>query len=270
MTAAFLRFLLLSCLAWHSAAAQQEPARLLHQLLEQDQAFQKQEFSAPGLPFPAIAAGEQKRRADYYRQNLAQLQTIDPAGLERSDRITYELFRFVLEDRIAEIEFEAYLVPLNAEGGWFTDFWLSASNQRLDSEEACRNYLAQLAGFEAWAAQNIQLMAAGLAKGRTAPYDILRGREGIVDALIVEQAEDSPFYRPLERLPEVIPAATRDSLQAAGRRAIMESVVPGYRAFREFWVERYLPGAARAPGIAAQPAAGLITSNGCVISRPCP
>jgi uncharacterized protein (DUF885 family) len=253
MTAAFFRFLLLSCLTWHSAAAQQEPARLLHQLLEQDQAFQKQEFSAPGLPFPAIAPADQKRRADYYRQELAQLQAIDPAQLERSDRITYELFRFVLEDRIAEIEFEAYLVPLNAEGGWFTDFWLSASDQRLDSEEACHNYLARLAGFRAWAAQNIELMEAGLAKGRTAPYDILRGREGIVDALIVEQAEESPFYRPLERLPETIPAATRDSLRSAGRWAIMQSVVPGYRAFREFWTQRYLPGAARLPGIAAQP-----------------
>ncbi len=249
----FYCFLFFIGFAWQYATAQQGTASLLDQLLEQDQAFQKAEFSPPGKPFPDIAPEDQNRRADFYRQALGQLQTINPADLEPSDRITYELFQFVLEDRIAEIEFEAYLVPLNAEGGWFTDFWLAAGNQRLDSEEACRNYLAQLAGFREWTAQNIRLMEAGLDKGRTAPYDILKGREGIVDALIVEQAEDSPFYRSLERLPETIPTVIQDSLRAEGRRAILQSVVPGYRDFRDFWTQRYLPGAARAPGISAQP-----------------
>lgn len=249
----FYCFLFFIGFAWLYATAQQGTASLLDQLLEQDQAFQKAEFSPPGKPFPDIAPEDQNRRADFYRQALGQLQTINPADLEPSDRITYELFQFVLEDRIAEIEFEAYLVPLNAEGGWFTDFWLAAGNQRMDSEEACRNYLAQLAGFREWAEQNIRLMEAGLDKGRTAPYDILRGREGIVDALIVERADDSPFYHPLERLPETIPTVIQDSLRAEGRRAILQSVVPGYRDFRDFWTQRYLPGAARAPGISAQP-----------------
>lgn len=248
----FWLILLCSC-ASLSAIAQQAPTTLLHQLIEQDREFQKQEFSAHGRPFSGITPADEQRRAVFYRQELQQLQAIDPASLERADRINFALLQFLLEDRIAAIEFEAYLVPLNAEGGWYTDFQLSAQNQRFNTAEDYRRYIARLAGFRQWAAQNIQLMEAGLARGRTAPYDIVKGKEGIVSGLIVAKAEDSPFYKPFASIPATIPAATQDSLRAAARKAIAESVTPGYRDFQDFWIKKYIPGAARSPGIAAQP-----------------
>ena len=228
-------------------------AVLLRDLIQQDEAFQKKEFSSPGQVFPSIAPADEKRRVEYYRQELAQLKKIDPAYLSRQDDISYELLKYLLEDRIAEVEFEAYLVPLNAEGGWYTDFLLSIDYQRFNTKEDYEKYIRRLAGFKDWAAQNIQLMEEGLAKGRTAPYDILKGRETIVDHLVVATAEESPFYKPFENMPASIPETEQETLRNDARSAIMDSVVPGYRTFQVFWKNRYIPGAVKFPGIAAQP-----------------
>lgn len=248
-----LSLLLFSCFSLSIVLGQQDAPTLLRQLIEQDREFQQKEFALPSSqPFAAIMPADEMRRAEFYRGELKQLQSIDPASLDRQDRINLELMKFLIEDRIAEVEYEAYLVPLNAEGGWYTDFLLSAP-RRLQTADDYRRYLSRLAGFKDWAGQNIQLMETGLAKGRTAPYDIVKGKDSIVSGLIVANAEDSPFYKPFEQMPASITAAVQDSMRAAARVAIMESVTPGYREFQDFWIRRYIPGAARSPGIAAQP-----------------
>ncbi len=252
-TGAFLWFCFLFFCLGSFANAQDDPSARLHRLLEQDRVFQQNEFSSPDQAFYGIGEADELRRAGFYRRELEELVSIDPASLSKQDRINYELFKFLLEDRLADTAFEAYLVPLNAEGGWYTDFLLYAENQKLHTEQACTDYLKRLEAFKSWAGQNIQLMETGLARGRTAPYDILKGKENIVDALIVSRAEDSPFYKPFMQLPSSIPSDRQDSIRAAGRKAIMESVVPGYQAFQSFWKNRYIPGANRSPGIAAQP-----------------
>jgi len=243
----------IGCFLWHPADAQQDAANILHRLIEEDQKFQKNEFSPPGRAFPGMTPADEKRRAAFYQEELTILKEIDPAQLSRQDKISFELLKFLLEDRIAEVAFESYLVPLNAEGGWYTDFLVAADRQRFYSKEDYEKYIARLAGFKDWAAQHIHLMESGLAKGRTAPHDILKGRENVVDHLVTARAEDSPFYKPFQNMPAHIPAAEQEALQQAGRSAILDSVVPGYRSFIDFWKNTYIPGAVKAPGIAAQP-----------------
>ncbi len=247
----FIAIWALCCLCgfiWAQSASEH-----LRQILEQDRTFQQKEFSQRGQAFPANTEADFQRRASIYRNTLKQLDDIPTAELSPQDRINYELFRFLLEDRIAEIEFGAYQVPLNAEGGWYTDFWLSAENLRINSAQSARDYIARLAAFKPWAENQIKLMEAGLARGRTAPYVILQGRENVIDPLVVDKPEDSPFYKPLRELPASIPAALQDSMRHAARQAIQQSVTPAYKAFQSFWKSRYLPGAAKAPGISAQP-----------------
>ncbi|GIV30742.1 MAG: hypothetical protein KatS3mg029_0093 [Saprospiraceae bacterium] len=97
------------------------------------------------------------------------------------------------------------------------------------------------------------LMKLGLEKGRTAPKDILRGREGVVDQCLVKAPEDSPFYQPFLEIPASIPAEVQDSLRHRARRLIAVGITPVYEEFARFWKEEYIPGAVSAPGISAQP-----------------
>jgi uncharacterized protein (DUF885 family) len=236
-----------------TALAQVSPEQWLKQLIDQDAAFQRQEFYNPDRSFPSTTVADEQRRLTNYKQTLAQLQQLDVSRLSEEDQINLGLFRFVIEDRIAAIDFEAYLVPLNAEGGWFTEVMLQASGQQFAREEAARKYIQRLHDFKAYAAEQTRLMEIGLAKGRTAPLDILRGREDIVAPALNTNLADNPFYKPFLQLPASWSGALRDELQAEARRAITQSVIPAYRQFQDFWIKQYIPGAVRAPGISAQP-----------------
>lgn len=244
---------LIFCFSLATASGQVAPEQLLRQLIDQDAAFQQQEYNHPDRSFPSTTVADEQRRLANYRQTLSQLSQINPAQLQEEDQINLDLFRFVIEDRIAEIEFEAYLVPLNAEGGWFTDFMLQASRQQFNSEEAARKYIKKLYDFKQYAAEQTRLMDIGLSKGRTAPADILRGREDIVVSAVNSRLAENPFYKPFMQLPSSWPAALREEIQSEARKAITESVIPAYRQFQEFWTKQYIPGAVRAPGISAQP-----------------
>ncbi len=232
---------------------QTDPATQLRSIIAEEQKFQETEFDALDRPFPDVSAEAETRRAAFYRSLLQRLQIIPPPALSEQDRINLELLKYVLEDRIANVEFEAYLVPLNAEGGWYTNFLVSVDHQSFSSEKDVEKYLRELRAFQVFAEQNTALMREGLRKRRTAPYTILKGRENVVDACIAKLPEDSPFFRPFKKLPESISPEKQAALRNEARRAIADSVTPAYAAFREFWQKEYLPGAVRETGISAQP-----------------
>lgn len=233
--------------------AQLDPSAQLNLLLEEDQVFQKTEFASPVLPFPEVGAAAELRRADVYKNELQRLLAIEKKHLPRQGQINYELFKYILEDRITQYDYEAYLVPLNAEGGWYTDFILSVDNQAFESEADVKRYIEKLNAFKNYAGQNIALMREGLQKSRTAPQAILSGRENVVDACIVKNAEDSPFFKPFLKLPSSIPSEKKKMLQQEGKMAIEANVTPAFIAFRDFWQKEYIPQAAKEVGIAAQP-----------------
>ncbi len=236
--------------AQQKARPQSSPAEKLAQVIAAHSAFQQAEFSEP--LFPSMKPDDFTRRKAFYQDLLKKLDKIKVNKLDRQQRINHEMLRFILEDRIAEIENEAYLVPLNAEGGWYTDFILQAGRVQ-KTPESLERYLKRMDAFFDYAFQQMALMQKGLGKGRTAPKAILNGRENIVDQCVVAYPEKSPFYKPFLDLPNSIPAEKQDSLRATARKVIATRVTPAYLAFAKLWKEKYIPGAAESIAITDQP-----------------
>jgi prolyl oligopeptidase len=67
--------------------------------------------------------------------------------------------------------------------------------------------------------------------------------------LIKPGAEENPFYAAFKRIPESIPAADRARLQADGKAAIENVVIPAYAKFEKFFRERYVPASRPTDGI---------------------
>jgi uncharacterized protein (DUF885 family) len=72
-------------------------------------------------------------------------------------------------------------------------------------------------------------------------------------AHLVEDPEKSLLYEPLAKMPDAITPEDRQRLIEAGRRAIAESVVPGYRKFLAFMESEYVPRARGSIGASALP-----------------
>ncbi len=232
--------------------SQNSQAVLLHEIIQRDREFEQKENFASGNPFPGISPIDYQRRLDFYQKELADLKKIKTDSLSKSDRINLELLSFVIQERIDEIQFKAYQVPLNAEGGWYTDFLLSADRVG-SSSNAYLRYIRRLNGFRQYAEQQMANMREGLKRGRTAPYAILTGRENLVDHCVADNPMESPFYKPFLNMPDNLGASLSDSLRKLAIAAIDTSVTPAYKTFVKFWKNEYIPGSAKQIGISAQP-----------------
>ena len=249
MLRSFLLCLSVVVAAQQKALTQSSPSAELATIMAQDSAFQQTEFYEP--LFPSMEPGDFVRRQAFYLNLLQRLAKIPVDVLSEQERINYEMLQFVLEDRAAQIENKAFLVPLDAEGGWYTDFILQSERVQ-KSPESLKRYLQRLNAFYDYALQQIALMKKGLEAGRTAPRAILSGRENVVDQCLV-LPQESPFYKPFLELPASIPAPLQDSLRGAAKTIIATRVTPAYEAFAKFWKQQYLPGAVESIAITDQP-----------------
>ncbi|HMQ49715.1 MAG TPA: DUF885 domain-containing protein [Saprospiraceae bacterium] len=221
-------------------------------LLQKDRSFQEKEFNQPQQYFPDVSREAQLNRLSFYKGLLEELRAIDRSALALEEKINYDLLKYVLEDRVAQIEYEAYLVPLNAEGGWYSDFLLNIQYLSFSSQADYENYLARLSAFPAYAQQQMALMRQGLEKGITAPQVILKGREKTIDKALIP-GDDNPFFQPFLVMPDGIPAEVQQKLRDQARKTIADAILPTYTAFHTFWSEAYFPGSQIKIGISAQP-----------------
>ncbi|HFA49472.1 MAG TPA: DUF885 family protein, partial [Bacteroidetes bacterium] len=178
----------------------------LNKIIEKYQNFQKEEFNNPESYFISNSPEDQQRRANFYKKILSEINNAPKTELNEQGLINSELLSFLLKNKIASIDFEDYLIPLNAEGGWYTEFILSADRVKIKNQESAEKYIEKLKAFKAHAEQNMALMKEGMQKGIVAPQAILIGRENIIDEHIVSNPKESIFYKPFINLPKTIPA----------------------------------------------------------------
>ncbi|GIX36602.1 MAG: hypothetical protein KatS3mg126_2381 [Lysobacteraceae bacterium] len=189
----------------------------------------------PDLSPEAIAASQE---AD--RKALARLEAIDPEALSEHDRINHEVFGWLLRQRIAAHRFRRHLIPLNQQGG-IQSFVNLLEQVPLRTVADYENWIARLRAFDRYAAQTEALMRQGIEAGIVPPRVVMQRVLPALAAQAVERVEDSPFWNAFRSFPDAVPEPERERLRDAGRAAILSSVLPAYRRFRDFFESTYLP-----------------------------
>ncbi|HEV8255072.1 MAG TPA: DUF885 family protein, partial [Vicinamibacteria bacterium] len=195
---------------------------------------------------------DHERRAAATRAFLDRLRAIDRGSLTPRDRVSYDIFRRLQEDSLAEFEHHVYLVPITNREGFHVDFARLPSETRFSTAADYEHYIARLRAFPDHARQQIATMRQGIATGYTLPRVALEGVEGSISAH-VKDPEQTVFFAPVRSFPPAVSEADRQRLAEAGRRAIAEAVVPAYREFLEFVQREYVPSARTTIGASALP-----------------
>ena len=190
---------------------------------------------------PSVAPADLEKAAARQRAVLARLQTIPRASLGTQDRISYDMLARELRDDIADHEFAQWRLPINADSGFHTAFASLPRNTTLTSTRDYESYIARLRAFPAYVGQQIANMREGLRTGFTLPRVVLDGYDVTIRTHVVDDPEQSVFYAPLRALPSGVPESERARLTAAGRAAVLEGAVAGYRDFLDFMTREYLP-----------------------------
>jgi uncharacterized protein (DUF885 family) len=192
---------------------------------------------------PSVSPGDFDRRLKDARDFLRRVQSIDREDLTQSERIDARLFEHLMRDRVAEYTFRSHLIPITNREGFHVEFPQLPEIMPLASVEDYENYISRLERFVEYAEQNIELMREGIDEGMTLPKVVLEGYEATLEPHIVEDPTESLLFAPFESFPDAIPAGERERLTRRGRKAVAESVVPGYRAFLDFMRDEYYPAA---------------------------
>jgi uncharacterized protein (DUF885 family) len=192
---------------------------------------------------PSVSEADIKRRNQQDLFFLDRLLAIDRGQLSPAERLNYDIFKRKKEDNLKWFEFQTYLMPVSQMGGFHTDFAELPDNVPLNNARDYENYIARLNGFEFYARQHIDLMRTGIQRGFVEPRVVLTGIEQSIQAHIVDEPNNSLLFKPFKKFPKTISQTDQIRLTEAGRKAISQSVVPGYKAFLKFMVDEYIPAA---------------------------
>jgi uncharacterized protein (DUF885 family) len=192
------------------------------------------------------------------RAAMAALTAIDRARLSPTRKIAYDVFRYTLEETLADFDSGLFairrLTPLDPSFGLQVGFPDAASGAGAGFK-TIRDYeigLTRLRGFAGYLRNTVSRLKEGLAQGYIQPRILVVNVLAEVDVMLAQEPEATPFFKPLTAFPADIPPTDQARLKAAYLEVISADVLPGYRLWKTYLTETYLPLAREAPGLGAQ------------------
>ncbi|WP_341502378.1 DUF885 domain-containing protein [Gallaecimonas sp. GXIMD4217] len=172
-----------------------------------------------------------------------RLKAIDERGLDEQQRINLALLHYQLRDRLDSYRFQAQLMPLNSEWGFYAGLGGLKDQFRFQQDSDFDHYLTALAGVGRHMDQQIHWLRQGLAQGITQPKVVL---QGLPDTIRAYMKEDD-FLAPFDQLPEA------DPRRRQARTLVRDQVLPAFKRLLDFAEREYLPGARTSIGLSQVP-----------------
>jgi uncharacterized protein (DUF885 family) len=188
-----------------------------------------------------LSLGAIKARELADREVLRRLKAIDRDALSEADRLSYDVFAWQQERAVERQKYKEWQRPVSQRGGVQNAEGIAEVLPFVTAKDY-RDWIRRLDGIPDLVEQTTTLMEEGLKAGNTPPRVLMERVTGQIDAQIVDDPTQSPYYKPFARMPDSIWAPEQKVLQDDARKVIRERVVPSYREFARFFGEEYLPG----------------------------
>ncbi len=213
---------------------------------ENHEGYDKSEF-----PLGLFTKEYYEAEANFAESLLTALEGVDTEALKETDRISFELLQFVLQDQIDFYSFERYLNPLLSDSGFHSN--LTYYVRPLTSYEQVKDYLDKLNAIPNFVDQYLVNLREGLQKGVSQPKIMFKGYESTYEDHIVSHFEDSYYYSPFKNLPGTLSQRIKDSVLIAAKEAIQEKVIPQFKRIKIFFEDEYIPSTRTAVGVSETP-----------------
>ena len=207
-------------------------------LLASRQGIEQQNSKLPDISPEGLASQHQQWKA--FRQALNEY-SVD--NLSKQAFIALLMQKYRLDNYISEYRFRSYLVPINSEYGFHQTMGSLPRLSTFKTAEDYNAYLSRLVALGPYFEQQIAYMREGLKEGYTQPKVVLKGFEHSIASYIVDEPQKSTFYTPFRQFPNHIDREQQSKLKQRGIEVITSTVLPAYKAFYDFMVNEYIPGA---------------------------
>ena len=203
------------------------------------------------FPLGEFSREHYKNIAEFSSDLLDELNDIDFNKLNERDRISAELLKFVLNDRIDYYEFERFLNPLLSDSGFHIS--LGFIVRPISSFESAKNYLKRLNSIDNFVDQHLGNLRESLKKGTSQPKVIFKGYESTYNSHITKTVEENHFFSPFKNLPDNINDLQKDSIITQAKLAVENKVIPQFKRIKEFFETEYIPNTRETIGVSEIP-----------------
>jgi prolyl oligopeptidase len=193
-----------------------------------------------------------ERRQGQQQDFLRRLRLIDSSQLSTTDQLNYDLFRRSLQSSVDGQQFKTYLMPMSQRGG-VQSLESTAETLRLNNVQDYEDWLSRMAKIETVVEQSMERMEEGRETGYMPPKILMERIPNQIASQLVEDPEQSPFYKVFAEMPDEIADEDRERLQQLAKDVIDDSVVPAYREFSNYFNDVYLPASRDSIGASALP-----------------
>jgi len=206
----------------------------------------------------ANSIGPEHRKASHQLDEtfLARLLDIDRGQLSRQDRLSYDMFRLNREQSLEGERFPGYLQPINQRLQTLNSFVQLGSGTSIHPFKTTKDYddwLSRIDGFVVYVDQAITNMQEGVRQGIVQPRVLMVKSLPQIESQIVDSAQDSGFWAPIENMPNEFSNEERERLTVAFKDAIENKVLPSYQRVANFIGDEYLAAAWDTVGLYALP-----------------
>ena len=190
----------------------------------------------PGASFDDI-----ERRRRQAAALMDRLDRIDVDALPEDRRLDYELFGWMLRNRIESAAYYPERIPFIADSGFHSRLLRAADGVNFRNLEDYEDYLERLRAVPEHVEQHIRNMQAGITDGFVAPLVVLESVLPTVAVPAARPVEESALFRPLMRMPQGLAEEDRIRLESEAREVIGLQALPALRRLATFLDEEYRP-----------------------------
>jgi len=181
------------------------------------------------------AASQRQNEAD--QKFLSRLNAISTAGFGEQDKLSHEVMKRFLAQRMTNFKFKEYEMPVNHMEGPQTRLADMPLAVPLDSVKHYEDYIAKLHQIPRVLSQSEETLRLGL-KDKLMPVRFLLEKVPAQCAGIIAA---NPFLLPTKKYPAGISADDQQRLTKAITDAVNNEVIPAYKKFGEFIATQYAP-----------------------------
>jgi uncharacterized protein (DUF885 family) len=175
---------------------------------------------------------------------LASARALRRDGLSATDRLSLDMFIDRLEREMAALPYEGFRhMSLRSQFGYQSSLASLLQATPVNTPERVEQLIKRLEAYPQRLDQEIAALKLAVAAGWVPPRSVLERVLAQIDRQVGVPADQGPFFMPFQQLPRAMPEAERAAVQARGREAIAQHVLPAMRRLRTFVASEVLPAA---------------------------
>ncbi len=207
----------------------------------------------PNIGFEKINEETYQKTGEEIARFISQLEEIKGEQLERQAYINKEIMLMHLKDRVSDIQYKMYLIPFNAEGGFYNRMSRSVARLPFKTAEDYEAYLQWLPSYANHLKDYRELLELGIKEGIIAPKVIVNNTLKLLTPWNNTDPTKSPFYAPFNEIPNDFSEEIKTNLQEKGKEVIKNSTTAFYTDFTKFLETEYMNAAPQKPGVGLLP-----------------